>query len=217
MFRLHADLVTGFARNIQRTKVVARYRRSFLSSSHRPQALDGALKAGAAGGGAAIGILLGVGAAEIPSIKAVGLEMGAAAGVGAWLVMKRAPKPWIGEVILLGTACSIGAFFYASRVNDAFDRQVLDQEADDAAAESMESVQGIPSSKLLYLVPIALAPVAHNLVTVASKQKSFEQTKIYLILAGAVTMGAIIQRLYLMEEVGLGLHEPPRKQATNRS
>ena len=182
--------------------------RSFVAASKASQGNDTYVRLGFAAVGVSSGVALGVVVAEVPSIRSVALELGLAAGVGTWLVVNRSPYPWMKEIAILSSVCSLGAFFFASRVNAALDDMVVEE----GGSEVEETVQGVPYSKFLYLVPIAIAPLAHNLVTLASKQRSIKQTQTYLALAVAVTAGAIFQRVFLMEQVGLSLQSSASDQ-----
>lgn len=60
----------------------------------------------------------------------------------------------------------------------------------------------LPPRSLIFLVPILVAPLAHNLVTLATRYPRLQRP----LLMGAVgaTVGAVSQRLYLMSLVGIG-------------
>ena len=79
-----------------------------------------------------------------------------------------------------------------------------------AGGPAPAKVHGIPAHALIYLTPILIAPVAHNLITLGGAKPRWRGP----FIAGAVgaTAVAVGQRLYLLRDVGVpGMEPTPRR------
>jgi len=78
-----------------------------------------------------------------------------------------------------------------------------EKELSNSVNNSVDDTRQSPTFKWMYLLPIAVAPVAHILISVGSKQGSYSKAKPFIVAAGMVTVGAVAQRIYLMEDAGI--------------
>mmetsp|Transcript_20964 Transcript_20964/g.53103 ORF Transcript_20964/g.53103 Transcript_20964/m.53103 type:complete len:173 (+) Transcript_20964:95-613(+) len=152
----------------------------------------GAALAGAAGG---FGLASAFGAGSA-------LEVAPLAVVAVALARRGGPA---GHAALAGVAgsglgLSLGAAAYRTRA--AGIATVRAGAADSDGASMPARAAGVPLDKLAYLAPIAVAPIAHNLVTLGAARGA-RRAGPFLAGAGLVTVGAIVQRLWLMEDAGI--------------
>ncbi|GBG29860.1 Hypothetical Protein FCC1311_060802 [Hondaea fermentalgiana] len=131
------------------------------------------------------------------------LELAPAVLFGAAYFVK--DKPW-GMPLMIG-AVGLGAIGVVTHqaLNSLTPQVPAPATKDTTQEESAKATttRGIPYDKLIYLAPIAVAPIAHNLVTIAGAQSNFAKAKPFLLGAVAITFGAVAQRVYLMDDAGI--------------
>jgi len=131
-------------------------------------------------------------------IVASSLELAPAVLFGAAYMVR--DKPW-GMPLMAGALALGGIGFVTHAALTKLDPPQPHSEEEDKSKQ--QTAAGIPYDKLVYLAPIAVAPIAHNLVTIAAAQNNFQKGKPFILGAVAVTFGAVAQRVYLMDDAGI--------------
>ena len=140
------------------------------------------------------------------------LELGPAVAFGIAYLVKT--KPAIGVPVAVGVGLTVVAVGVTSQFLDdevgapsARPHSIDKPNEQELGAPQSTSILGyeLPSDRLVYIVPVALAPFAHILISlgISSSKGSFVKAKPYVAGALLVTAGAFAQRIYLMNDAGI--------------
>jgi len=158
-----------------------------------------------------------------PGLATMGLELGPAVLFGVGYLAKTRPEIGVPLAVVSGfSGLTMGIFWmlfqddlaaqaaqlsHELSENGRNDFPALTPDVEDKQEDKSHFVSilgyDVPALKLIYFVPVLVAPVAHILVTGASAQHSYAKARPYLIGAVLVTFGAVVQRLVLMDDAGI--------------